>query len=119
MMTRSTRRRARASAPHVRRPAATPRTMSLVTELAGRAHAVAEGAIPDDVLATAPIHLTDSVGALVAGHHTLHEAVERLCGGLYPADAADNLAGMRRTALAAAVYTHCWESSDIHRSTVL
>ncbi|HEV7979208.1 MmgE/PrpD family protein [Amycolatopsis sp.] len=86
--------------------------MSLVGDLAARAHSVAAGPIPAAVRTATRAHLTDAAGALVAGHTSLHGPVERLADSL-------GLGNARRTAFVGGVYAHCWETGDIHRGAVL
>jgi 2-methylcitrate dehydratase PrpD len=76
----------------------------LVNELAQRAHRVATDPLPPPVRAAARVHLTDAVGALLAGHATLHERISVLGQG---------------PAFAGGVYAYCWEAGAIHRASVL
>lgn len=92
--------------------------MSLVTELADRAHDVSAYPVPDEVLSATRTHLIDTVGALLAGRQSLGESIERLSDGLFPAG-GDARAAMRRTAFAGGVYAQCWEAADIHRGSIL
>jgi 2-methylcitrate dehydratase PrpD len=87
--------------------------MSLVDELAARAHAVAGAPLPERVRAAAAAHLTDTVGAVLAGATTLRGPVQRL------ADGTGYEPGPRRTAFTAGVYANVWEVAGIHRGAVL
>jgi 2-methylcitrate dehydratase PrpD len=87
--------------------------MSLVDELAARAHAVADAPLPERVRAAAAAHLADTVGAVLAGGTTLRGPVQRL------ADGAGYEPGPRRTAFTAGVYANVWEVAGIHRGAVL
>ncbi|QRP43663.1 MmgE/PrpD family protein [Amycolatopsis sp. FDAARGOS 1241] len=88
--------------------------MSLVGELAARAHSVAAAAVPPAVRAAVRAHLTDAVGALVAGRTTLGGSVAGLARTLSP-----EFGAARRTAFVGGVYAHAWEAGDIHRGSVL
>ncbi|GLY43425.1 2-methylcitrate dehydratase [Amycolatopsis sp. NBRC 101858] len=88
--------------------------MSLVRELAARAHAVAAAAMPPAVRAAVRAHLTDAVGALVAGRTTIGGSVAGLARTLSP-----EFGAARRTAFVGGVYAHAWEAGDIHRGAVL
>lgn len=85
--------------------------MSLVGELAARAHAVASAPVPPAIRPAVRAHLTDAVGALVAGRTTLGGSVAGLAGTGGGAE--------RRTAFTGGVYAHAWEAGDIHRGSVL
>ncbi|MGP4014482.1 MmgE/PrpD family protein [Saccharopolyspora sp. 5N708] len=87
--------------------------MSLVAELADRAHAVAGEPIPEQVRQATQAHLADTVAAVIAGSTTLREHVERL------ADGVQLRPGSRRTAFVAGVYANGWEVAGIHRAAVL
>ncbi|MCI2415961.1 MmgE/PrpD family protein [Saccharopolyspora sp. K220] len=87
--------------------------MSLVAELADRAHAVAQEPIPERVREATQAHLADTVAAVLAGRTTLREPVERLADGLQLEP------GSRRTAFVAGVYANGWEVAGIHRAAVL
>ncbi|WP_326834125.1 MmgE/PrpD family protein [Amycolatopsis rhabdoformis] len=88
--------------------------MSLVGDLAARAHSVASRPVPPAVRAAVRAHLTDAVGALIAGHTTLAGSLPGLARTLSADDGA-----ARRTAFLAGVYAHGWEAGDIHRGSVL
>jgi 2-methylcitrate dehydratase PrpD len=88
--------------------------MSLVGELAARAHSAGSRPVPPTVRAAVRAHLTDAVGALVAGHTALAGSV----AGLARTWAAEYGAA-RRTAFLGGVYAHGWEAGDIHRGSVL
>ncbi|HWD01808.1 MAG TPA: MmgE/PrpD family protein [Amycolatopsis sp.] len=88
--------------------------MSLVGELAARAHSVASAPTPPAVRTAVRAHLTDAVGALVAGRTTLGDSVAGLAHTLSP-----EFGAARRTAFVGGVYAHAWEAGDIHRGSVL
>ncbi|GAA3527841.1 MmgE/PrpD family protein [Amycolatopsis ultiminotia] len=88
--------------------------MSLVDELAARAHSVATEPVPPGIRATVRAHLTDTVGALVAGRTTLGGSMAGLAHTLSSEHGA-----ARRTAFLAGAYAHAWEAGDIHRGSVL
>jgi 2-methylcitrate dehydratase PrpD len=87
--------------------------MSLVAELADRAHAVGREPLPERLRETTRAHLADTVAAVLAGHTTLHEPVQRL------ADRMGLGAGPRRTAFTTGIYANAWEVAGIHRGAVL
>ena len=94
--------------------------MSLVTELAERAHELAGRPVPESVAAAAQDHLTDTVGALIAGYGTLGPRAENLIGCLGFADPAPGTPGaLRRAAFLGGAYSHAWEIDDIYREAVL
>lgn len=86
--------------------------MSLVAELADRAHAVADTPPPAPIRDATRAHLADTVAALVAGYTTLREPTERLAR-------ARRLAPPARSAFVAGVYSGGWEVAGIHRAAVL
>jgi 2-methylcitrate dehydratase PrpD len=86
--------------------------MSLVVELAGRAHAVARGPVPERVREATKAHLADTVAAVIAGYSTLREQVDRLAD-------VRQLGPAARTAFAAGAYANTWEVAGIHRAAVL
>ncbi|MGW4487616.1 MmgE/PrpD family protein [Amycolatopsis sp. NPDC004368] len=88
--------------------------MSLVGELAARAHSVASRPVPPAVRAAVRAHLTDAVGALVAGRTTLGGSMSGLARTLSADDGA-----ARRMAFLGGAYAHAWEVGDIHRGSVL
>lgn len=86
--------------------------MSLVVELADRAHAVARGPAPERVREATKAHLADTVAAVIAGYTTLREPVECLAD-------LRQLGPAARTAFVAGAYANCWEVAGIHRAAVL
>lgn len=91
--------------------------MSLVDELAERAHTVAGEPLPAAVRASARAHLTDALGGVLAGHATLHRAVRLIPGQDHGREGP--AASARRTAFTCGVYANCWEVGAIHRASVL
>jgi 2-methylcitrate dehydratase PrpD len=87
--------------------------MSLVTELAERAHAMACEPLPEQLREVTRAHLADTVGAVLAGHTTLHEPARRL------ADGVGLRSGPRRTAFITGIYANAWEVAGVHRGAVL
>jgi 2-methylcitrate dehydratase PrpD len=95
-------------------------SMSLITELAERAHLVSKELVPSGISAAARRHLTDTVAALAAGYTTLHSRAESLAADLGLPDApASSPGSIRRSAFLGGVYSHCWEVDDVHREAVL
>ncbi|MEV6904701.1 MmgE/PrpD family protein [Amycolatopsis sp. NPDC051372] len=88
--------------------------MSLVGELAARAHSAGSRPVPPAVRAAVRAHLTDAVGAMIAGHTTLAGSVAGLAHTL-----SAEYGAARRTAFLGGVYAHGWEAGDIHRGSVL
>jgi 2-methylcitrate dehydratase PrpD len=107
--------------------------MSLAAELADRAHAAAGAVAPAAggapgtaapgwaaaaAIDTARRHFTDTVGALIAGYHTLRDRLEPLADGL-GLSPADPVGRARRVAYLGGAYAHCWELDDIDRTTIV
>ncbi|MBO0875615.1 MAG: MmgE/PrpD family protein [Pseudonocardia sp.] len=86
--------------------------MSLVVELADRAHTVAGERVPERVREATAAHLADTVAAVIAGYTTLRGPVERLAD-------ARQLAPPARTAFVGGAYAGAWEVAGIHRAAVL